>query len=81
MVSTIAKFRLASRPSALFGPLFYGYGCCLLSFSCLPPGAHNAEVERAMAMSAQEIICDLRAGGERADVTLSKVRARLLLMT
>lgn len=29
-------------------------------------------------MSAQDIIRDLRAGGERVDVTQSKVRARLL---
>lgn len=31
-----------------------------------------------MAMTAQEIIRDLRAGGERVDVTKSKVCARLL---
>ncbi|CAM9467254.1 unnamed protein product [Ectocarpus sp. 12 AP-2014] len=33
---------------------------------------YTAEVEAAMSMSAQEMIRDLRAGGEIADVTLSK---------
>ncbi|CBJ28401.1 hypothetical protein Esi_0104_0072 [Ectocarpus siliculosus] len=34
--------------------------------------AYTAELEAAMSMSAQEMIRDLRAGGEIADVTLSK---------
>lgn len=42
-----------------------------------PAGTYNAEVEVAMSMSAQEIIRELRTGGERADVTLSKVCTRL----
>ncbi|CAN0179065.1 unnamed protein product [Scytosiphon promiscuus] len=35
-------------------------------------GVYAAELETAMAMTAQELISDLRAGGERVDVTLSK---------
>lgn len=42
-----------------------------------PAGMYNADVEVAMSMSAQEIIRELRTGGERADVTLSKVCTRL----
>ncbi|CAM9275076.1 unnamed protein product [Hapterophycus canaliculatus] len=34
--------------------------------------AYAAELETAMAMTAQELISDLREGGEKVDVTLSK---------
>ncbi len=47
----------------------------LLLLRTTSPGAYGAEVELAMSMSAQEIIRDLRAGGEQVDVTLAKVGA------
>jgi len=53
-----------------------GHLLCLL-LRTTSPGAYDAKVELAMSMSAQEMISDLRAGGEKVDVTLSKVWACL----